>query len=50
LGTTSPVGLLPRSRQADFGLEDLAGNVWEWCEDEVKEGTYSGERLLRGGF
>jgi formylglycine-generating enzyme required for sulfatase activity len=40
LGTTSPVGLFPRSRQADFSLEDLAGNVWEWV---------SGERLLRGG-
>ena len=40
LGGTSPVGLFPRSRQADFSLEDLAGNVWEWV---------SGERLLRGG-
>ncbi len=40
LETTSPVGLFPRSRQADFGLEDMAGNVLEWV---------SGERLLRGG-
>ena len=31
LGVTSPVGLFPRSRQADLGIEDLAGNVWEWC-------------------
>ncbi|MCP5023840.1 MAG: SUMF1/EgtB/PvdO family nonheme iron enzyme, partial [bacterium] len=33
LGTTSPVGLFPRSRQADFNLEDMAGNVWEWVSD-----------------
>ena len=31
LGVTSPVGLFPRARQADLGIEDLAGNVWEWC-------------------
>ncbi len=30
LGVTSPVGLFPRSRQARLGIEDLAGNVWEW--------------------
>ena len=45
LSTTSPVGLFPRSRQAGFGLEDLAGNVFEWCREEV---GYVG-RLLRGG-
>jgi formylglycine-generating enzyme required for sulfatase activity len=32
LGVTSPVGLFPRSRQARLGIEDLAGNVIEWCE------------------
>ena len=31
LGVTSPVGLFPRSRQAELGIEDLAGNVLEWC-------------------
>jgi hypothetical protein len=31
LGTTSPVGLFPGSRQREHGIEDLAGNVWEWC-------------------
>ncbi len=34
LGSTSPVGLFPRSRQADFSLEDMAGNVWEWVSDK----------------
>jgi formylglycine-generating enzyme required for sulfatase activity len=33
LGVTSPVGLFPRSRQADFALEDMVGNCWEWCSD-----------------
>jgi hypothetical protein len=40
LAATSPVGLFPRSRQVDYGLEDLAGNVREWV---------SGECSLRGG-
>jgi len=30
-----------------FGLYDLSGNLWEWCEDRFREGT--DWRVLRGG-
>jgi formylglycine-generating enzyme required for sulfatase activity len=55
---TSPVGKFPANR---FGLYDMHGNVWEWCEDIWHE-SYLGaptngiawvgdsdKRVLRGG-
>jgi formylglycine-generating enzyme required for sulfatase activity len=43
----SPIGLFPRSRQAELGIEDLAGNVFEWCRSLDKNPKASG--MVRGG-
>jgi len=61
--TTTPVGSFAEGRNP-YGLDDMCGNVWEWCLDAYEDGFYrtlpkdaldpvntraGGPRVLRGG-
>jgi len=46
IGKTTPVTAYPKGATPE-GLNDMAGNVWEWMENEYK--GWKGSRSLRGG-
>ena len=43
--STSPVGSFSANQ---YGLYDMSGNVWQWCEDFWESGS-NRDRVLRGG-
>ncbi|MGZ0173095.1 MAG: SUMF1/EgtB/PvdO family nonheme iron enzyme [Planctomycetales bacterium] len=43
---TAPVGSYPAN---PWGIQDLHGNVWEWCQDQYIDTAYSGYKQPRYG-